>query len=517
MRLALPLLAAMALAGCNAAPSPESTAELTKAALAEPHRPLWHYSPPSGWMNDPNGMVWQDGEYHLYYQYYPDDTVWGPMHWAHAVSPDMVNWETLPIALAPDEQGYIFSGSAVVDKANTAGFGADALVAIYTIHDPVRGEAGTQDHESQGIAVSTDKGRSFTKYAGNPVLPNPGKTQDFRDPSVFWDEARGRWVMALSVHDHVNFYASANLKEWTLLSSFGEGIGAQGGVWECPNLFPIALEGTGEQRWVLIQNLNPGGPQGGSGTQYFVGWFDGESFTLDPEFDKRLKRDGAVWLDEGVDNYAGVTWNDTPDGRRLFIGWMSNWLYAQKVPTGKWRSAMTAPRELKLHRSPDGPELRSRPAPELEQLRGDKIAITDGDFPAGIMPSGEVELRVQLPESGGSFALELSNSKGEVLSLGLDASGQYYVDRSKAGPDDWAPGFATTHRARRRAMGRVVTLRILLDRSSAELFADGGRTVMTETFFPSDDFSNARLIMADGAELVGGTAWPLGSIFREPE
>jgi fructan beta-fructosidase len=336
MRLLAPVAAIAVLSGCATVPQLETgkaasdAPALPLSSYEEQYRPAFHHSPPGGWMNDPNGLVYYAGEWHMFYQYYPHDTVWGPMHWAHAVSRDLVNWETLPIAIAPDEQGYIFSGSAVIDARNSAGFGAGVMVAIYTIHDAERGRANTRDHESQGIAISFDNGRTFQRFSGNPVLPNPGQTQDFRDPNVFWDEARGQWVMSLSVTDHIRFYASHDLKEWTYLSSFGAGIGAHGtdddGVWECPNLFPIVDEASGEKRWVLIQNLNPGGPQGGSGTQYFVGDWDGTTFTLDPEFGTE-----AVWLDHGADNYAGITWDSAPDGRRVIIGWMSNWLYAQQV------------------------------------------------------------------------------------------------------------------------------------------------------------------------------------------
>ena len=277
------------------------------ASYAQPHRPRFHFTPPAMWMNDPNGLVHYDGEYHLFYQYHPDDTVWGPMHWGHAVSRDLVHWEHLPIALEPDSLGYIFSGSAVVDRDDTSGFGDDGeppLVAIFTYHDPVRGAAGADDHESQGIAYSTDRGRTWTKYAGNPVLPNPGARKDFRDPNVFWHEPTGRWVMVVSVTDHVELYGSPDLKSWSYLSSFGADHGAHGGTWECPDLFPIRVEGTDRTMWALILNLNPGGPQGGSGTQYFVGAFDGTEFVLDPGFESALSEQTAMWLDWGRDNYA---------------------------------------------------------------------------------------------------------------------------------------------------------------------------------------------------------------------
>ena len=487
---------ALLLSGCVVpivVPLPGSAPE-----QAEPFRPAFHYTPPTGWMNDPNGLVYDRGEWHMFYQYYPDHTVWGPMHWGHATSRDLVDWQTLPVALAPGPEGYIFSGSAVVDRRDTAGFGRDAMVAIYTIHDPERATAGTRDHESQGIASSLDDGRTFTKFAGNPVLANPGETQDFRDPNVFRDEARNRWVMSLSVSDHVRFYASPDLKTWTFHSSFGTGLGAHGGVWECPNLFPITDEASGRTRWVLIQNLNPGGPQGGSGTQYFVGDWDGERFTIDPAFE------APAWLDEGADNYAGITWEDAPASRRVFIGWMSNWLYAQQVPTQAWRSAMTVPRELSLH----GLELRQAPVIELEDLRDGPATEAWTDI-AGPLPLAEYDLTFRLPGEGAPVSLTFANDAGERLVVGLDEHNRWFVDRREAGASDFAEGFAAIHYAPRKHAGQTARIRLLLDQSSLELFTDDGATVMTEVFFASEPFNRARLDLGGGVQLVEGSGWRL--------
>jgi len=511
MRLLAPLVAVALLGACASQPALEAgnaasdAPAMPASSYDEQYRPAFHYSPPGGWMNDPNGLVFHDGEWHMFYQYYPHDTVWGPMHWAHAVSRDLVNWETPPIAIAPDDQGYIFSGSAVIDADDTAGFGEDAMVAIYTIHDSERGAANTRDHESQGIAVSFDNGRTFQRFAGNPVLPNPGQTQDFRDPNVFWDEARGQWVMSLSVTDHIRFYASPDLKEWTYLSSFGEGLGAHGGVWECPNLFPIVDQASGETRWVLIQNLNPGGPQGGSGTQYFVGDWDGTTFTPDPAFGTQ-----AVWLDHGADNYAGITWDNAPDGRRVLIGWMSNWLYAQEVPTGVWRSAMTVPREISLH----GLELRQQPVAELQALRGEAVNISQSDGKSalgGVSATAEYDLSFRLPEAGGSITLTLSNDRGEELALGLDGDDNWYVDRTGAGDASFNDAFAAVHSAPRLHSGAAARLHLLVDNASIEMFADDGATVLTETFFPSAPLTKMTLQLSGGAELVEGQVWPLQS------
>ena len=511
--------------GAPAAPAPATDA----ATWTEAHRPRVHFSPPAMWMNDPNGMVHYDGEYHLFYQYHPESMVWGPMHWGHAVSRDLVHWEHLPIALRPDSLGYIFSGSAVVDWSNTSGFGEGdqpPLVAIFTYHDPVRGEAGTGDHETQGIAYSTDRGRTWSKYEGNPVLPNRDRHPDFRDPNVFWHEETGRWVMALSVRDRVELWGSPDLKEWSFLSEFGEGWGAHGGVWECPDLFPLTDPATGETRWVLILNLNPGGPQGGSGTQYFIGDFDGTSFTLDPAFARTLRRQEAVWLDHGADNYAGVTRADVPadDGRRIFIGWMSNWLYAQDVPTHPWRSAMTLPRSLHLAATADGYRVFSRPVRELSALRSDEVRLprlaATGTVPLtnllGFPPApAEVEVAFEVGADS-DVGIELTNERGERYRVGFRAAdGIFYSDRTAAGDHGFSDAFAAVHEAPRLARGDTVRMRLFLDVSSMELFADQGATVMTEIFFPTEPFSRMSVYGAGApATLLGGRVWSLAGIWE---
>lgn len=311
----------------------------------EKYRPQYHFSPESGWMNDPNGLVFYDGEYHLFYQYYPDSTVWGPMHWGHAVSTDLFSWTHLPVALYPDSLGYIFSGSAVSDIYNTSGFGdgtTPPLIAVFTYHNSELERKGNNEFQSQGIAWSNDRGRTWKKFQGNPVLPNPG-IRDFRDPKVFRHDASGKWIMILAVHDRVHIYSSPDLKNWSFESEFGESAGSHGGVWECPDLFPLTVTGTSSSKWVMLVSINPGGPNGGSVTQYFTGEFDGHKFIPDDI--------AAKWMDMGTDNYAGVTWSGIPeqDGRKILIGWMSNWNYATVVPSSLWRSAMTIPRELTLY------------------------------------------------------------------------------------------------------------------------------------------------------------------------
>ncbi|HWS60197.1 MAG TPA: glycoside hydrolase family 32 protein, partial [Flavobacterium sp.] len=318
----------------------------------ELYRPNFHFTPKKGWMNDPNGMFYYNGYYHLFYQYYPDSNVWGPMHWGHAISTDLITWTEKPIALYPDEKGYIFSGSAVVDLKNTSGFGSlenPPIVAMFTYHDPKKEKSGEINTQSQGIAYSLDEGLTWKKYEANPIIKNPN-IKDFRDPKMTWDNIHKQWLMVLAAGDKTIFYASKNLKDWELLSDFGKNIGAHGGVWECPDFFPVHVDGSDEYKWVLLLSINPGGPNGGSATQYFVGDFDGKTFTLDKTFSQDIKEKQALYIDYGRDNYAGVTWSNISevDGRKLFVGWMSNWQYAEKVPTEKWRSSMTIPRELVL-------------------------------------------------------------------------------------------------------------------------------------------------------------------------
>ena len=523
--------AAVLLSSCSQPAPRPNDASAAPARYAEPHRPQFHFSPPAMWMNDPNGMVYYDGEYHLFYQYYPDDTVWGPMHWGHAVSTDLVHWENLPIALYPDELGYIFSGSAVVDWRNSSGFGdgdTPPLVAIFTYHNPQLAEAGGRDHEYQGIAWSTDRGRTWTKYAGNPVLPNTQRLQDFRDPKVFWHTESERWVMALSANDHVQLWASPNLKDWTHLSDFGREWGAHGGVWECPDLVRMRVDGDGAERWVLILNLNPGGPQGGSGTQYFVGDFDGRRFTLDAAFQRSLLDEGAIWLDHGRDNYAGVTWADVPpdDGRHLFIGWMGNWDYAQQVPTEGWRSAMTLPRTLSLHATPAGLRVFSRPVRELQVLRRGAFTLAERLLEPGgkwspatglDLSRSEMVLEFELPrDESATVRIELSNTLGERYVFGLDGStGEFFSDRTRSGDLSFSSAFAGVHRAARLVDDRRLRLQLFFDVASVEAFADGGATVMTDIFFPTRPYETLT-VTADGApvRLLSGEIYPLASIWR---
>ena len=460
----------------------------------EQYRPAYHFTPVKGWMNDPNGLVYVDGEYHLFFQHYPDSTVWGPMHWGHAVSKDLVHWEELPIALFPDSLGYIFSGSAVYDAANTSGLGTAAtppLVALFTYHDPKGEKARTIDFQTQGLAFSLDKGKTWQKYTGNPVLKNPG-IRDFRDPKITQvTQANGKstWVMTLAAQDRVHFYESTNLKEWTFLGEFGQGVGAHGGVWECPELLSMKAP-DGSQKWVLLVSMNPGGPQKGSATQYFIGDFKQGAFTPD---DTMIR-----WLDYGPDNYAGVTWANLPkeQNRTLWIGWMSNWDYAQVVPTKTWRSATTLPRELNLFDVDGTLLLKSAPAKELEGLKGTSYSISGKE---SLLPSAAVEIRAEVTRDD-SFSLLLSNELGEEVVINKEM-GLVTVDRRKAGKAKFNRDFAAAHSA--PMSWKVESLRIFLDASSIEVFVNDGELVLTSLLFPTSPWKKVTFIQGlDEVEIL---------------
>jgi fructan beta-fructosidase len=497
------------IATFSACLSPQNSPE----KLTEPHRPQFHFTPKTGWMNDPNGMVYYKGEYHLFYQYYPDSTVWGPMHWGHAVSKNMIEWEHLPIALYPDSLGYIFSGSAVVDENNTSGFlkgDEKPLVAVFTSHDMAIEKAGRIDIESQSIGYSLDKGRTWIKYASNPVIKNPN-LRDFRDPKVSWHEASKRWVLTLAAGNHIEFYASSDLKNWSKTGEFGKTEGSHGGVWECPDLFPLKVEGTNDEKWVLIVNIGNKAPNGGSGGQYFIGQFDGKTFKNDN------KPTDILWLDYGTDNYATVTWSGAPDNRRISLGWMSNWDYAQKVPTQLWRSAMTLPRELSLKATEKGVRLFQKPVKEAEILRGGKqdiaAQIISESFP--LTPSekcNELSLTFDLTKTTAQdLGVVLSNIKGEKVLIGYEKStNRFYIDRREAGKKDFEKRFSGRHYAPREATGNLLKMNLHLDVASVELFTDDGAIAMTDVFFPNEDFNQIAIFSKNGvANLMECKIWAL--------
>lgn len=455
----------------------------------EQYRPQYHFTPSANWLNDPNGMVYYEGEYHLFYQHHPAGTTWGPMHWGHAVSRDLIHWEHLPIAMGPDCHGAIFSGSAVVDARDSSGLfgGKSGLVAFFTHADEYPGTE--RPRQRQSIAYSKDLGRTWTMYKANPVLSDESIT-DFRDPKVFWHEAEQRWSCVLAAGDHIRIYSSPNLIDWTWESSFGAGEGSHAGVWECPDLFELPIEGaSGEKAWVLVVSIGDDpNLEEGSRTQYFVGRFDGKQFTNDNPADL------VLWLDHGRDNYAGVTWSDVAkeDGRRILIGWMNNWKYANSIPTSTWRGAMTLPRVLTLIKEEAGIRVRQQPVREVISLRDSTRRSTTQTiqqqtriYHAPVRELLELEASVSW-ECVARFGLKLSTAEQEYTLIGFDAvSGEFYIDRTRSGESGFCPEFACKHGAKRSHADRsTVKLRLFIDQSSVELFADEGRIVLTDQIFP---------------------------------
>ncbi|WP_304331312.1 DUF4980 domain-containing protein [Phocaeicola plebeius] len=452
-------------------------------ANKESFRPVYHHTPAYGWMNDPNGMFYKDGVYHLYFQYNPYGSVWGNMHWGHSTSTDLMHWKFEGCAIVPDAWGAIFSGSCVVDHENTAGFGKEAVVAFYTSAK----STPWGDIQMQSMAYSLDNGKTFTKYEGNPILTSSEK--DFRDPKVFWYAPGKHWVMILAVGQHMEIYSSVNLKEWKKESEFGAMQGAHGGVWECPDLVEIPVEGTREKKWVLICNLNPGGPFGGSAAQYFVGSFDGKKFVNESPTQTK-------WMDWGKDNYATVTWNNAPDGRCIALGWMSNWQYANNVPTRQYRSANTLARDLTLYREGQELYLKSTPSSEVKKARGKKVSIpsfkvSEKHEMVNLFEEkqGAYEVEIVIQNAGASkIAFCLLNDKGEKVSMYYDLNRkQFVMDRSGSGKVDFSKDFPAVTVAPVN-VDKELTLRLFVDRSSIEAFGEDGKFVMTNLVFPSQPY-----------------------------
>lgn len=452
-------------------------------ANKESFRPVYHHTPAYGWMNDPNGMFYKDGVYHLYFQYNPYGSVWGNMHWGHSTSTDLMHWKFEGCAIVPDAWGAIFSGSCVVDHENTAGFGKEAVVAFYTSAK----STPWGDIQMQSMAYSLDNGKTFTKYEGNPILTSSEK--DFRDPKVFWYAPGKHWVMILAVGQHMEIYSSVNLKEWKKESEFGAMQGAHGGVWECPDLVEIPVEGTREKKWVLICNLNPGGPFGGSAAQYFVGSFDGKKFVNESPTQTK-------WMDWGKDNYATVTWNNAPDGRCIALGWMSNWQYANNVPTRQYRSANTLARDLTLYREGQELYLKSTPSSEVKKARGKKVSIpsfkvSEKHEMVNLFEEkqGAYEVEIVIQNAGASkIAFCLLNDKGEKVSMYYDLNRkQFVMDRSESGTVDFSKDFPAVTVAPVN-VDKELTLRLFVDRSSIEAFGEDGKFVMTNLVFPSQPY-----------------------------
>lgn len=462
-------------------------ADTFSTANREKYRPAFHHTPIYGWMNDPNGMFYKDGQWHLYYQWNPYGSKWQNMTWGHSSSPDLINWHHHPAAIEPNGLGAVFSGSAAIDREGSAGFGENAVVAMYT-------SAGVS--QIQSLAWSDDNGATFNIYPGNPVITLESEA---RDPNMFWNQQTKLWTLVLAhALDHeMLIFTSPDMKEWTLQSAFGQGLGAQDGVWECPDLFELPLGDSGKSKWVLLCNINPGGPFGGSGIQYFTGDFDGKRFTADTDPSGKV---ATKWLDFGKDNYAVVSWSDAPDNRRSVIGWMSNWQYAAEVPTMQFRSANTLPRDLSLFTGDDGQiYVASAPSPELEGLRG-RLSLSKSnlsisrkatEFKLPTANDGICEILMEIdPRKASDLSITLSNAAGEKAVMTYSPAYETLsFDRRNSGIVDFSQDFPAVTTAPTFNGGKNLTLRIFVDRSSVEVFTSDGRSVMTNLVFPSTPYS----------------------------
>ena len=488
-------------------------ADTFDTANREKFRPIYHHTPAYGWMNDANGLVYKDGEYHLYFQYNPYGSKWGNMHWGHSVSKDLVHWTHEQPAIARDTMGHIFSGSCVVDHNNTAGFGKDAIIAFYTSHKNL---PGNHQCQQQCIAYSLDNGRTYTKYEGNPVLTPFDGLENFRDPKVFWYAPQNKWVMIVSADKNMRFYESKDLKKWNYMSEWGAGYGPQPNQFECPDFFEMAVDGNAQhKKWVMIVNINPGFAYGGSGTMYFVGQFDGHKFTCD------TAPNDVKWLDWGKDHYATVTYSNTP-GRIIAMPWMSNWQYANLTPTQQFRSQNALPRELKLYTADNGEQLVSAaPVKETEALRNKAtdLGSFEGEKQAKIDNEGAFELDFDLQAgTADKCGVEIANAKGEKVSIYYDVKAQHFVmDRAESGITEFGnkvePHQLDNAQSLKRykevtvnyhnafALGTWAPVpikanthhvQIFVDKSSVELFVDGGRIAMTNLVFPNEPYNQLR-------------------------
>ena len=520
----MPLLS---LAVWSCTPPAETVSELpldsvNTFSFQETYRPAYHFTPQENWMNDPNGLVYFEGEYHLFYQYNPEGIQWGNMSWGHAVSTDLVHWEHLPVALAMEDGIMIFSGSAVVDKDNTSGL-CDSpdgcMIAIYTAH--------TDSLQNQAIAYSNDRGRSWTKYEGNPVLDENMK--DFRDPKVFWYEEDQKWVMALAIpqEQKIRFYESANLIDWEQMSEFGPA-GFIDGIWECPDLFKLQVPETGEEKWVLLVSYNT--PDDGSSMQYFVGEFDGTNFTNDNSDDLILT------LDYGRDFYAAVTWNNTPDDRRLMIGWMNNWLYGEEIPTEPWRSAQSLVRRLNLNAFPEGVRLTQVPVEGVQKIRkqllhDEVVELQEGDNYLSLenvqgkqleiiaeFEYEAIETQAEAENLAGEFGVKVFKGQDQETVIGYDvATQQLYMDRTNSGDTSFHESFAERTVALMPVDDGTVKLHIFVDHSVVEVFGNDGYAAMTNRIFPNPAQDEVEIYSIGGkVTLKSLDIWEMESIWVGP-
>ncbi|HEY6385845.1 MAG TPA: glycoside hydrolase family 32 protein [Candidatus Acidoferrum sp.] len=506
-------IAASILMGC-------SYAALAQETYNEPWRPQFHFTPPKNFMNDPNGLVYYKGEYHLFYQYNPQGTEWGHMSWGHAVSADIFHWKNLPVAI-PEEAGQymIYSGSVVVDWHNASGLCASSdsedsscLIAIYT--------AAGKNVQNQHLAFSNDRGRTWTNYPGNPVANL--KQPDFRDPKVFWYEAEKKWVMVAVLADERKavFFDSRDLKNWTFRSSFEiEGHGK--GQWECPDLFELTVDGnTKNKKWVLIVNRNPGAPAGGTGTRYFIGSFDGTHFVNETPAAQEL------WADYGKDFYATNSYSDLPpkDDRRIWIGWISNWQYANREPTAVWRGAQSLPRELTLSKFLDGIRLLQKPIAETRTLREREfLQLSNVSVPTAMQAmhlanvrGDTIEIEAELAPGDAKemgFCLRKGGSEETIVGVTPETK-EVFVDRTRSGQVSFAPEFSGRHKSALRQSSQV-KLHIFLDRSSVEVFVDDGEVVLTDRIYPSPGSDGIELYSKQGqGKVLSLSIWKLGSIWH---
>ena len=525
IRRFLPVFLCAALAFLSAAHTSLSAALAGQNAISpaydQPYRPQFHFSPRENWTNDPNGLVYFEGEYHLFFQYNPFGDEWGHMSWGHAVSRDLVHWEQLPVAIPEGNGVMIFTGSTVIDEHNSSGFcagGKPCLVAIFTGHTPESGPRPAL--QTQNLAYSNDRGRTWVKYAGNPVL-NLNMT-DFRDPKVFWSGQSGQWVMLVSLpNEHkIAIYGAPDLKNWTRLSEFGPE-GATGGQWECPELFELPIEGGGgATRWVLKVGLNPGALQGGSGEQYFVGEFDGKRFKNDNPASLQL------WTDYGKDCYCALTFNGLPRNQRpVMIGWMDNWQYAAKLPTSPWRGQMTFPRSLSLRRTPEGIRLIQQPSDGIDRLEEKRYgaAASSGDMESvnqalamWKLPDHAYQLKSDIElGSARQAGLRMLAQDGSYTVIGYDRDGKkLFVDRTHSGVTHFSKDFPARTEAPLDLPGGKLRLNILMDRNSLEVFADGGRVTETNLVFPPAG-ANGIQFYAEGGNVgsVSAGGWGVESIW----
>jgi fructan beta-fructosidase len=477
--------------------SPDST-----TSYKEPFRPQFHFSPEKKWMNDPNGLVFYKGIYHLFYQYFPGDIIWGPMHWGHATSRDLIHWKHEQIALFPDKLGLIFSGSAIVDINNTSGLGSienPPMIAIFTYHNMEIEKAGKINTQSQGLAYSLDEGETWTKYKDNPIIGN-NNLKDFRDPKVFWNSETKLWNLTLVAGDHAQFYSSKNLIDWTYMSQFGKNIGAHGGVWECPDLFKLKVENSTAEKWILLISINPGAPNGGSGTQYFVGDYDGKSFKTDQ---KDIK-----WVDCGTDNYAGVTYNNTPNNERIFIGWMSNWLYARNTPTKTWRSAMTLPRKLSLEKIGDTYVLKNSPIQQLKTIiipeYSEELLTIEANKKIVFEYNHLNQSQIDFKAFAKNLKLTFSNEVNDSLVLIYDHKmNTISIDRTHSGLVNFEANFGKSIHKTATPNLTTATLdyQIILDWSSIEIFLNGGVYSFTEQIFPNKPYTKLSIQSDEDQEI----------------